>query len=52
MKGSIRMGFGTLCIFGAVGVIETTRTVDGIAPILWLAVGVVCVFSAIKERLV
>ena len=52
MKGSIRMGFGALCIFGAVGVIETSYVVDGIAPILWLAVGMVCVFSVIKERLV
>lgn len=40
-----------LCIFGSVGAIETTHNVNGIAPILWLAVGVVCVFSAIKERL-
>lgn len=44
----IRFLIGLVCIFGAVGAIETADRIQDIAPVLWLAVGIAFVFSVIN----
>lgn len=40
----IRFMIGMLCIFGAVGALETTNNL----PLVWLFIGIICVFSSLK----
>jgi hypothetical protein len=51
MKGSIRMIFGAIMLFGSVGAIESDPNINMVIPLVWIVVGIMLLVFGTKSML-
>ena len=51
MKGSIRMIFGAILLFGSVGAIESDPNINMVIPLVWIVVGIMLLVFGTKSML-